>query len=231
MVYSLYGSILKKEIVMAINRSRQITGYGLSDALPNVFPAPIVSTRDPLNTDRAQLGSVWVNKSTNDAFILCSVVANVSSWVGIGGGAGTFTSLTVNPGNLTVTAGNIIATAGTVTAGGGLTVTTGGALISSGNLTLTTGSITAALGNITATAGSLQATAGRAIAVTLETTGDFGAGFTGTTSFTNVTNTTQSSGALTLLSGSANSGTNAGFIKIYVGTAVAYLPYFTNIAP
>lgn len=216
---------------MAVNRSRPITGYGLSDALPNVFPAPIVSTRDPLTTDRAQFGCVWVNKSTNDAFILCSVVSNASTWVGIGGGTGTFTSVTVNPGNITATAGNIVATAGTVTAGGGLTVTAGGALISSGNLTLTTGSITAALGNITATAGSLQATAGRVIGVGLEVTGDFGSGFASTTSFTNVTNTTQSSGALTLLSGSANNGTNAGFIKIYVGTAVAYVPYFTTIAP
>ena len=38
-------------------------------------------------------------------------------------------------------------------------------------------------------------------------------------------------GALTIDSQSANPGTQAGFIKIYVGAATAYIPYFTNIAP
>lgn len=60
---------------------------------------------------------------------------------------------------------------------------------------------------------------------------DHGTGLSGKTMLTNVVNTTQGAGALTMLSTNANSGTNAGFIKMYVGTTVVYVPYFTSIAP
>lgn len=60
---------------------------------------------------------------------------------------------------------------------------------------------------------------------------DHGTGLSSKTMLTNVVNTTQGAGALTLLSTNANSGTNAGFIKMYVGTTVVYVPYFTSIAP
>lgn len=60
---------------------------------------------------------------------------------------------------------------------------------------------------------------------------DHGTGVSSTTMLTNVVNTTQGAGALTMLSTNANSGTNAGYIKMYVGTTVVYVPYFTNIAP
>lgn len=60
---------------------------------------------------------------------------------------------------------------------------------------------------------------------------DHGTGLSGKTMLTNVVNTTQGAGALTMLSTNANSGTNAGFIKMYVGTTVVYIPYFTSIAP
>jgi hypothetical protein len=60
---------------------------------------------------------------------------------------------------------------------------------------------------------------------------DHGTGLSGKTMLTNVVNTTQGAGDLTLLSTNGNSGTNAGFIKMYVGTTVVYVPYFTSIAP
>lgn len=231
------------------------TAYGLSQALINVFPTPIVSTRDPLASDRAQLGTTWVNKSSNDAFVLTSVVAGASTWVGVGGGTGTFTSLTVNPGNITATAGNINATAGsmsagtTITAGTGIVSTTGNITASAGNvsaiggsvsagttvtagtgITATTGNIVASVGNINATLGSV--TAGSNIAgLMIGATGDAGSGAATVTQFTNATNTTQSTGALSIVSTTANPGNNAGFIKIYVGLTTAYVPYFTNIAP
>ncbi len=62
-------------------------------------------------------------------------------------------------------------------------------------------------------------------------TADHGTGISSTTMLSNVVNTTQGAGALTLLSANGNSGTNAGFIKMYVGTTVVYVPYFTSIAP
>lgn len=60
---------------------------------------------------------------------------------------------------------------------------------------------------------------------------DHGTGLSGKTMLTNVVNTTQGAGALTMLSTNGNSGTNAGFIKMCVGTTVVYIPYFTSIAP
>ena len=206
---------------MATNQPYRNVAYGLSEPLLNVFPAPIVSVRDPLTTDKAQLGTVWVNKLTNDASVITSIVANAATWVPIGGGAGTFTSLTVNPGNITATAGNISATAGslnagtTITAGTGLTVTTGNLNVSAGSV-IVTGSVTASV-----------ATSGR----TLSATGDSGSGFATFTTLTNVTNTAQSSGNLLVLSTTGNNGSNAGFIKVYVGLTTAYIPYYTNIAP
>jgi hypothetical protein len=214
-------TFLKRRVVMAVNLPLQ-TAYGESQPLINVFPTPIVSKRNPLTTDRAQLGTEWVNKSTNSVFVLTSVTANSSTWVALSGGAGTFSSLVVNPGNITATAGNISATAGslsagtTVTAGTGITATTGNIVASTGNIIATLGSITS--GNLTS-------------GIQLGATGDLGNGFASVTSVTNVTNTSQSTGTLAVKSTTANAGNNAGFLKVYVGLTTAYIPYFTNIAP
>lgn len=207
---------------MATNQPYLNVAYGLTEPLLNVFPSPIVSVRNPTTADKAQLGSAWVNKSGNDAWILTSIVANAATWTPIGGGAGSFTSLTVTPGNITATAGNISATAGsvsagtTVTAGTGITATTGNIVASTGNIIATLGSVTS--GNLTS---GLQ----------LGATGDLGSGFASVNSITNVTNTTQGAGTLSIKSTDGNNGNNAGFIKIYVGLTTAYIPYFTNIAP
>lgn len=51
------------------------------------------------------------------------------------------------------------------------------------------------------------------------------------TSLTPITNTSLSSGNLSVKSTTGNSGNNAGFIKILVNGQTAYVPYFTNISP
>ena len=287
-----------KRRTMANNIYRPVA-YGLSDALLNVFPAPIVGLRNPTTADKAQIGSVWVNKVANDAWVLTSITNNMANWTGVGGGAGSFTSLTVAPGNITATNGNINATAGsmsagtTITAGTGLIATTGGVTATAGNIvatagnitasagniaatlgsvsagttvtagtgiTATTGNIVASTGNITATLGNIAASAGSVSAsttvsagtavsagtsvsagttvtattallgATVRVSGDSG-GLASNTSMTNVVDTAQSSGLLTILSDSVNPGTNAGFLKFYVGTVAVYVPYFTVIAP
>lgn len=91
-------------------RQRNNVSYGLTDALLGVPSFPISSKRDPNGRDKAQLGTVWVNTSSNDAFILTSVVADTANWVGVGGGAGNFTNITAT---------------GTITANGGITSVTG----------------------------------------------------------------------------------------------------------
>lgn len=285
--HKVMASSLKKEIVMAINRTAPGVAYGLSDALLDVFPAPVVSTRDPLASDKAQLGTVWVNKSTNDFFILTSIVANVATWSSPSNGSGIFTSLEATTGNITADIGDIVATLGSVTAGaavsagtnvsatlaisagttitagtgitattgditasagdivatvgdlsiggaaaitGNLTVSSGDIVATAGNVVVTLGDLTVAAGDITATAGDIEASVGAVRGAQAEASGDLG-GVVSVTSLTNVTNTTQGAGALSILSTTGNPGNNAGFIKIYVGSTTAYVPYFTNIAP
>lgn len=87
---------------------RLMTGYDQS------YP-PIVSKRSPTNKDRAELGTIWINTTLNDIFILTSVVAGLSTWINCGGGTGTFAALTVDPGDTTITAGNLIVSAGSAT--------------------------------------------------------------------------------------------------------------------
>lgn len=211
------------------------TAYGLSQPLLNEFPAPIVSNRAPTTADKAQLGSLWVDKPSNEAWVLTSVVSNVATWVNIGGGSGTFSSITVTPGNLTVTNGNITATLGDITAGAGNidavsgSVTAGTTVTAGTGLTVTTGNVTVSAGNVIVT-GSVtasSATSGQSIVAT----GDHGTGFATFTTMTNVVNTTQSTGTLSIVSGSTNNGNNTGFLKFYVGLTPVFVPYFDTIAP
>lgn len=121
---------------MAVNNNRQNTAYGLSEPLLNVFPRPIIALRDPTTSNFAQLGTIWVNKSSGAFWVLTKIVANSASWDNSSGGAGSFTSLTAS-GNITSSAGNIAATAGTVTGGTGLVATTGGLTVSAGGASIT----------------------------------------------------------------------------------------------
>lgn len=105
------------------------SAYGLSEALINVFPAPIISQRAPTTSDKAQLGTVWVDKPNNDAYVITSIVNNSANWTPIGGGAGDFT--------------NIVAT-GTILAGGSIGSTTGNVTAALGNISALTGNVTAA---------------------------------------------------------------------------------------
>ena len=80
---------------MSVNQNTNVA-YSLNQPLSNIFPAPIASNRAPLTTDKAPIGTVWVQKSTNDAWILTSIVSNAATWSSITGGAGSFSSLTVS---------------------------------------------------------------------------------------------------------------------------------------
>lgn len=75
--------------------------YGFNGYV-QVFPLPIVTTRDPVNGgDSALNGQIWINTAADDAFVC--VNQSTSTWIGIGGGAGVFTALTVNPGPTSIT--------------------------------------------------------------------------------------------------------------------------------
>ncbi len=140
------------------------------------------------------------------------------------------TGITATTGNITASTGNLVSTLGsvsaatTVTAGTGLHATTGGVTAASGNIVATLGDITASAGNIHATLGSVSG-------VSVGATGD--AAVTGALTLTHTVNTTQSTGALSIVSTTANPGNNAGFLKMYdaASSTIIYVPYFTDIAP
>ena len=91
--------------------------YGLSEALPTIFSSPIVSLRIPTTADKAPIGQIWVYKTGNAIYALTSIVANLANWQLLTniGGAGVFTSLTVNPGPTAITGEFTLVAGGQVT--------------------------------------------------------------------------------------------------------------------
>lgn len=94
---------------------QNLTVYGITNPLQSVFPSPIKAKRAPNPSDIGyQLGQVWIYVTNGSVYMLLSVIENIANWVSFSGGAGSFSSLTVNPGQLTVTAGNLILNTGSI---------------------------------------------------------------------------------------------------------------------
>lgn len=183
---------------MAIDRQRQNVSYGLSQALIGVPPAPIVSDRAPTTGDKAEIGTLWVNKTTSISYTLIKVASGSATWYPI---------------------------------------TTAGVDVVAASFTATTGDIDVTLGDITVSAGDIFVLAG-SIGADLDigcrslfVTGDEGTGTASETAFTNVVDTTLSTGAGKVLMKTANPGDSSGWMKIYVGTDVRYIPFWTNLSP
>lgn len=126
--------IVAKEISM-VRRRRQV-GYGLTNALQNLSPEPVVAQRDPNSNDTAELGTIWSNEATLDVFILAAYVGGAPQWLNVAGGAGVFDSVTATLGNITANLGNIIATAGDIIA-------------TAGDITASAGTISGLVGDFT----------------------------------------------------------------------------------
>lgn len=110
------------------------TAYSLNQPLSNIFPEPIVSLRAPLTSDKAPIGTLWVWKTFNQAFVLTSIVNNSASWENFVGGEGFFNSLLVGV-ELAVTPGLVFigaSASNTAVVTIGSTFTTTSVLISSG---------------------------------------------------------------------------------------------------
>lgn len=99
-----------------MSKGRQIIpAYALQQGFENVFPQPIVLEKNPTTTNLAQIGQLWINRSTNGAFILTSIAANVATWVSIIGGATNLLTLTGNSGGAVAATANNITVVGTGT--------------------------------------------------------------------------------------------------------------------
>lgn len=94
--------------------NRLLVAYGLTQALENLSPQPIVAKRAPTTADKAQLGTIWVIPSLGAAYLLVAIANNLATWILLesSGGAGLFSSLTVTPGP-TDLEGNFLSNGGT----------------------------------------------------------------------------------------------------------------------
>ncbi len=234
---------------MAINSNNNNVGYSLNQPLTIMAPMPIVGRRAPtVNDINYQIGQEWVFPASNAVYFLTSVVSNSASWtLSSSGGAGVFSSLTVTPGPISLTGTTSINTSGaaatSIGTGGTGAVnignTTGntavtGTLTTSAGITATTGNIVASAGNLTATLGNIAASAGSVTAATsvtgatLYASGDLG-GVVAQNALSNVSVAVAGgSGVFSITSTTgAGAGTNAGFIKMYVGATAVFIPYYT----
>src|SRR5271156_2028210 len=110
---------------MSTQVNRRNTLYGYPNPQAGLQQEPIVQPRDPMASDTAELGTIWVNTVSQSYFILCSSIAGANVWTSATNGAETLTALTVNPGNITVTAGDVDITAGDLNMAPGSTATIG----------------------------------------------------------------------------------------------------------
>lgn len=135
--------------------SNQNTAYGLSQALLNVFPQPIVAQRAPTVNDKAKIGSVWINQPANAAYILTSIANNAANWENAGGGAGVFTSLTVQGTTNINTAGNALTNIGTGATAGAVAIGNAGSTTTVGGILVVASDIDSFGGNMTVQNGDL----------------------------------------------------------------------------
>lgn len=79
---------------MSVRRQANVV-YGLSEALTNVPLLPIIANRPPGPNDFAAIGTIWVDKPQNIAYVLTSIVNNEATWVNITQSPGDFIRFTV----------------------------------------------------------------------------------------------------------------------------------------
>jgi hypothetical protein len=68
---------------MSTNYRSQVA-YGLSQALIQEPPSPIIAQRAPTTSDKAAYGTIWVNQVTNTSYVLTSIESNISNWEQLG---------------------------------------------------------------------------------------------------------------------------------------------------
>ena len=198
---------------MSVSQNINIA-YSFDQPLSKIFPSPIISLRSPLTTDKAQLGTVWVNKTINAAWILTSVVSNSASWTDISGAAGSFTTLTVT-GNSTLGS----ATGAVVTIGNDLGAT--GVVINSGSGGIIMAS---SVGGVISFSSDSTLEFSAVTSVTIDSTPVVNIGTGGTASATTIGNATGAS-SLALVTGTGGMSISAtGLVSMVPSSATVASP-------
>lgn len=130
---------------MSTKLQRRQSIYGWPNPIAGLQQEPIIMQRDPTTSDAAEIGTIFVNTTSDSFWILTSSVQGVNTWTSMTGGAELLTALTVTPGDIEITNGNLFVDAGNISAPFGLgtfdtldvtsDATIGGTLAVTGDLT------------------------------------------------------------------------------------------------
>lgn len=187
---------------MATQINRRVA-YGLSEPVLDVSQGPIIAQRDPRTSDKAQIGTQWVNTASNTSFFITSIEDNIATWIPITN-VGTSPTFVADTGSA-APAGGILRVTGsgdTSTSGSGNTLTIN---TPTTNFVTSAGTAIPFGGQLSILGGTGIATTGSGSTVTVSATGTFGSpvtvpnGGTGDASFTPyavITGGTTSTGAL-----------------------------------
>lgn len=115
---------------MSVQAPRNQQNYSLNQPTTQHQFRPIIANRAPTSNDMAAFGQIWINKATLTIYMLAGTTNGAAQWkTSPASGLGSFTSVTVDPGNVHITSGNVTLdsgnvalTAGNMTIGGNLTV-------------------------------------------------------------------------------------------------------------
>ncbi len=118
---------------MSTNRTGNNRAYGLQNPLQSLSPQPIIAQRNPLASDKAEFGTIWINTASNAYYILTSA----GTWAAQSTSSSTAASLQITGGSGTVLT---VDASGDTDLGGDLAVA--GATVLAGDLTVS-GTLTA----------------------------------------------------------------------------------------
>ena len=86
-----------------MSNQRPKVAYGLSQPYFPVGPSPIISGRVPITSDFAEIGTLWIDSTTNQMWVLTNIIQNQATWTEIDstnivvGGVSWFTVAGVGP--------------------------------------------------------------------------------------------------------------------------------------
>lgn len=87
---------------MAVNSNFRVTAYGEKNPSQFLAKPPIIARRAPTSQDKAVLGQMWIDTSTNAYYVVTSIGNSGSNWVPQSTGSATQSSLDITGGAGTV---------------------------------------------------------------------------------------------------------------------------------
>lgn len=115
---------------MSVRAPQNQQNYSVNQPITQHSFRPIIANRAPSTRDFASFGQIWINKATLTVYMLAGTTNGAAQWkTSPASGLGTFTAVTIDPGDVTVVSGDVTVaagdvelTAGSMTIGGDLTV-------------------------------------------------------------------------------------------------------------